>query len=188
MLTKLQAINYSQWNSLHPKPKIILGIHPTPWGNCIISQAENALCGLTFQNLTPAEALDAARLTFPEAQVHCNEEATAHWIPIVTNYLQGVPPNAEYTLLLLGTPFQLSIWTALLEIPKAQVVSYQDIANRVGRPKAVRAVGTAIGKNKISLLVPCHRVIQSSGGLGGYAWGLGLKQTLLDYEARFKQS
>lgn len=185
MHMKFQAINHTEWNSLILKPKITLGIHQSPWGNCVISQAEDALCGLSFGNSSPLEALQAAELSWPGSQITYNEESTAHWISIACNYLKGISWTGEYTLCLLGTPFQLSVWAALLNIPTAQVASYQDIANRLGRPTAVRAVGTAIGRNKISLLIPCHRIIQSSGGLGGYAWGLSLKQSLLDYEAQF---
>lgn len=185
MNTKLQAINYCEWNSLDSKPEIAVGIHLTPWGSCIISQAENALCGLTFQKLSCAEALDAAKMLWPGSKICYNEEATGHWISIATRYIEGTGGGEEHELFVLGTPFQLSVWAALLEIPVGKVVSYQDIADRVGRPGAVRAVGSAIGKNRISVLIPCHRVIRSSGGLGGYAWGLELKQTFLDYESQF---
>ena len=83
---------------------------------------------------------------------------------------------------LKGTDFQIDVWNALLQIPFGQVVAYQDIALRVGRPKACRAVGSAIGKNPVSVLIPCHRVIQSSGGLGGFYWGLDVKRRILESE------
>jgi AraC family transcriptional regulator of adaptative response/methylated-DNA-[protein]-cysteine methyltransferase len=82
----------------------------------------------------------------------------------------------------VGTPFQHQVWRALLDIPRGEVVSYQDIAHKVGRPKAVRAVGSAVGANPISPLIPCHRVVGSNGSFGGYYWGLDIKRALLQEE------
>lgn len=90
--------------------------------------------------------------------------------------------QGEISLLLCGTPFQCDIWRVLLSIPYGEVVNYQDIAEAAGKPKAVRAVGTAIGKNPISLLVPCHRVLPRSGGVGNYLWGSACKQRLIGFE------
>jgi O-6-methylguanine DNA methyltransferase len=81
-----------------------------------------------------------------------------------------------------GTPFQQRVWRSLITIPSGKTVSYKDIANDIGAPKAVRAVGSAIGKNPISILIPCHRVLRSDGGIGGYLWGTEMKQRLLDDE------
>jgi len=84
---------------------------------------------------------------------------------------------------LFGTPFQLQVWKALLDVPCGKTVSYQDIAQAIRKPRAVRAVGTAIGSNPISVLVPCHRVIRRDGGIGGYAWGVDIKREILRAEA-----
>ena len=83
---------------------------------------------------------------------------------------------------LKGTDFQIAVWNALLNIPLGKLVTYQDIASQIGKPKACRAVGSAIGKNPVSVLIPCHRVIQSSGGLGGFFWGLDVKKMILEHE------
>jgi AraC family transcriptional regulator of adaptative response/methylated-DNA-[protein]-cysteine methyltransferase len=80
---------------------------------------------------------------------------------------------------MIGSPFQTTIWKALLKIPIGKVTTYSDIAYQIGNPSAVRAVATAIGKNPICLLIPCHRVIRKSGGMGGYRWGLNIKNNLL---------
>lgn len=84
--------------------------------------------------------------------------------------------------ILAGTPFQHQVWSVLLEIPRGSLVSYQDIAHALQRPKAVRAIGNAVGANPISPLIPCHRVVGSNGGLGGYYWGLDAKCRLLQEE------
>ncbi|MGA1181426.1 MAG: methylated-DNA--[protein]-cysteine S-methyltransferase, partial [Marivivens sp.] len=92
--------------------------------------------------------------------------------------------NEETTPLhLIGAPFQIKVWEALLAIPSGHVTTYSDIAGAIGHPKAVRAVGTAVGRNPISLLIPCHRALRKSGGLGGYHWGLPVKRAILAYES-----
>lgn len=83
---------------------------------------------------------------------------------------------------LIGTPFQIRVWEALLTIPNGHVTTYSLIADKIGNPKAVRTVATAIGQNPIGFLVPCHRVLRKSGEIGGYHWGLPLKREILAYE------
>ena len=85
-------------------------------------------------------------------------------------------------LYLIGAPFQIKVWEALLSIPSGQVTTYSEIAQAVGTPRAMRAVGTAVGRNPVSWLIPCHRALRKSGGLGGYHWGLPVKRALLAYE------
>lgn len=85
---------------------------------------------------------------------------------------------------LAGTPFQRQVWTRLLAIPPGAVTTYQELANDIGRPKAVRAVANAVGANPVAWLIPCHRVIRSDGGLGGYRWGVERKRAMLDWEQK----
>ena len=89
----------------------------------------------------------------------------------------------ETRLLLSGGPFQIKVWEALMQIPSGHVTTYSDIAAAVGRPRAARAVGTAVGRNPISWIIPCHRALRRAGGLGGYHWGLGVKRAMLAYES-----
>ena len=84
---------------------------------------------------------------------------------------------------LIGAPFQLKVWEALLTIPSGHVTTYSEIAGAIGHPQAVRAVGTAVGRNPISLFIPCHRALRKTGGLGGYHWGLPVKRAILAWEA-----
>lgn len=86
---------------------------------------------------------------------------------------------AAFTLALAGTPFQLDVWRALAEIPAGETVTYGQLAARLGRPSAARAVGAAVGANPVAVLVPCHRVVRADGNLGGYRWGTARKQQLL---------
>lgn len=102
----------------------------------------------------------------------------------IKEYLAGQRQQFDVALDQQGTPFQQSVWKSLLEIPYGEVVSYRDIAEKINNPKAVRAVGAANGKNPISVIVPCHRVVGSNGSLTGYAWGLERKTWLLKHEAK----
>ncbi|AST05526.1 methylated-DNA--[protein]-cysteine S-methyltransferase [Anoxybacillus flavithermus] len=99
-------------------------------------------------------------------------------------YFQKKRTSFSMPLKLVGTPFQLRVWEALQTIPYGQTVSYADIAKQIGQPKAVRAVGNAVGNNPITIVVPCHRVVRTGGGLGGYAWGTERKKWLLTHETR----
>ena len=89
---------------------------------------------------------------------------------------------SEIKLYLKGTPFQLKVWETLLKVPVGKLTTYGAIAERIGQPSASRAVGTAIGSNPIAFLIPCHRVIQSSGVLGGYRWGTTRKTAIIGWE------
>jgi AraC family transcriptional regulator of adaptative response/methylated-DNA-[protein]-cysteine methyltransferase len=91
--------------------------------------------------------------------------------------------NDPAQIVLIGAPFQIKVWEALLNIPSGHVTTYSEIARAIGSPKAVRAVGTAVGRNPISWLIPCHRALRKSGALGGYHWGLPVKRAMLAYEA-----
>lgn len=92
------------------------------------------------------------------------------------------PTNKKTNIHLFGTPFQLQVWKALLDIPKGKLSTYQDIAKKIKKPKAMRAVGSAVGQNPIGYLIPCHRVIRTDGTLGGYSGGLDVKRKMLAYE------
>jgi O-6-methylguanine DNA methyltransferase len=100
-------------------------------------------------------------------------------------YFTGTLRHFKTPITLIGTPFQQAVWAAVQEIPYGQTRSYADIARAIGKPKAVRAVGTAIGANPVWIIVPCHRVIQSNGGLGGYAGGIERKKWLLEHERKW---
>lgn len=160
--------------------KITSGIQKTPWGNCLISQVEDALCGFHFWD-SKGNVLEVLQSYWPGCDICYDEEQTADWVPFAIKLLQGEDAEGK-KLLLMGTPFQVMVWKALIEIEPGKVCSYQDIAIKIKCPRAIRAVGTAIGRNPISLVIPCHRVIREDGDLGGYAWGLERKKALIDYE------
>lgn len=152
---------------------IAYGFADSPFGQVVVTMTQRGLCGLGFCDAMGADAA-LADLTgrWPNAHFyHDSERATEMLDAIVTQH----PVHLQ----LIGTGLQLKVWEALLTIPSGAVASYSAIAAQAGNPRAVRAVGTAIGRNPISWLVPCHRALRKSGGLGGYHWGLSIKKSLL---------
>lgn len=139
-----------------------------------------AYVGSPHQPLEAVEAWVSRR--FPGSALECNEDALAPYITELTAYLQGELDSLTLPCDVRGTPFQLAVWQALRAIPYGQTRSYADIAEGLGNPAAVRAVGTAIGANPVLIVIPCHRVIGKNGTLTGYRGGLDMKKRLLELE------
>jgi methylated-DNA-[protein]-cysteine S-methyltransferase len=151
----------------------------SPLGPLLLAASPHGLCGVWFtdQRHRPS-ATDVDR--WADGAAHPVLQATAQQLQ---RYFQGQSTCFDVPLdLSAGTPFQQSVWRALLQIPSATTHTYGAVAQRVERPSAVRAVGTAIGRNPLSIVVPCHRVLGSGGALTGYAGGLDRKAALLRLE------
>ena len=158
--------------------EIAFGWFGTPFGPALAMGTERGLCGLAFAAETGADAAMAdLRARWPRAGFAEAPERIAPW---VTAAFAG---RGETRLHLAGGPFQIKVWEALLRIPSGHVTTYSDIATAIGHPSAVRAVGTAVGRNPISWIIPCHRALRKAGGLGGYHWGLDVKRAMLAWEA-----
>ena len=160
--------------------EILWGWFDSPFGPALIMGTERGICGIAFAAETGAEAAMEDMLSrWPNATF--TEDPTA-LKPMAD---EAFPQDGDATarLFLIGAPFQIKVWEALLHIPTGHVTTYSDIARAIGHPKAVRAVGTAVGRNPISWLIPCHRALRKSGGLGGYHWGLPVKRAMLAWEA-----
>jgi AraC family transcriptional regulator of adaptative response/methylated-DNA-[protein]-cysteine methyltransferase len=161
------------------------GVADSPFGPCLILSSERGITGLAFVEPTDeAEALDelsapyqAAR--FVEDAGQAEALATRIFAPITGARVGEAGP---LRLFLSGTPFQLKVWEALLRVPPGALVAYDDIAKRIRKPTAARAVGGAVGANLIAYLIPCHRVIQRSGAFGGYRWGSARKRLIIGVE------
>ncbi len=115
-----------------------------------------------------------------------DDERIGQWAAALAEYIAGRSKMPTPPMDIRGTPFQFAVWEHLRAIPPGETRSYSEIARLVGRPRAVRAVGTANGANPVSIIIPCHRAIRASGHLGGYRWGLERKQKLLEMEARIR--
>ncbi len=159
---------------------IYWGWFDSPFGPALVMGTDRGICGIGFAAEAGAEAT-MADLTarWPKAQFI---EDAAHLRPWAQTAFQAGASEAP-PLYLIGAPFQIKVWEALLQIPSGHVTTYGQIAKAIGHPKAVRAVGTAVGRNPISLLIPCHRALRKSGGLGGYHWGLPVKRGILAWES-----
>ena len=153
------------------------GWFDSPFGDMLVMGTARGICGLGFSAETGREpALQDMMARWPEARFIQDREALGE--PVA-----GLLNGGKARLLMIGAPFQIKVWEALLAIPSGQVTTYGEIARHIGNPKAVRAVGTAVGRNPVSWLIPCHRALRKSGGLGGYHWGLPVKRAMLAWEA-----
>lgn len=159
------------------------GFHDCPFGVTLIMATEKGVCGMAFGDEGEEdEMLADMQSRWPRARYREAVERTA---PILRQIFER---NGEIGLHLLGTPWQIKVWQALLEIPSGSVTTYRNVASKVCAPKASRAVGAAVGRNPISLLIPCHRVLGSDGALHGYHWGLPRKRAMLAVEAALQSS
>jgi len=161
---------------------ISYGIHPSPFGYCFIATTHRGICKISFFD----EENEALELTqelqeeWERAEIIENESKTRK----VFNVIFGKKKNTgELNLLLKGSPFQLKVWEALLKIPQGNIHSYQQVADEMGSSSSVRAVASAIAKNNIALLIPCHRVIRSTGVLNNYRWGNERKVAMIGWES-----
>jgi AraC family transcriptional regulator of adaptative response/methylated-DNA-[protein]-cysteine methyltransferase len=158
------------------------GIHPTPFGEALLAATERGLCALSFlEEEGLPKALIELRNRWPQAELQQEPSRTAPMAQEVSGRMRG-ELSSPLSLLLVGSPFQVQVWKAMLAIPEGRVASYQGLARMAGSPGASRAVGTAAASNPIGYLIPCHRVIRSTGVLGGYHWGGLRKQALLAVE------
>ena len=154
------------------------GWFDSPFGPALVMGTDRGICGIGFAAETgEAEAMADLSGRWPDATYIEDPGALAGWAARAFGAQRG-----EVPLFLIGAPFQIKVWEALMRIPSGHVTTYSEIAQAVGNPKAVRAVGTAVGRNPISLLIPCHRALRKSGGLGGYHWGLPVKRAILAWE------
>ena len=160
------------------------GVHPTLFGACFIATTPRGICALHFvEPGATRRHLDDLRNAWPGATVSKDQAGTAG---LVRRIFGGAGRHASgkgLALLVQGTLFQITVWDALLRIPASRVVSYRDLARHLGRATASRAVGRAVGHNPVAYLIPCHRVIRSTGVPGGYRWGSARKKALLGWEA-----
>jgi AraC family transcriptional regulator of adaptative response/methylated-DNA-[protein]-cysteine methyltransferase len=159
------------------------GFHPSPFGEAIVVSAPRGMAGLGFVDEGGrAAALADMTRRWPRATFVEDGAATA---PLAARAFDPAlwRPDRPLRVVMIGTDFEVRVWETLLSVPMGRATTYSDIAARLGRPKAARAVGAAVGKNPISFVVPCHRVLGRSGALTGYHWGLVRKQAIIGWEA-----
>jgi AraC family transcriptional regulator, regulatory protein of adaptative response / methylated-DNA-[protein]-cysteine methyltransferase len=159
--------------------QIVWGWFDSPFGPALVMGTKKGICGIGFAAETgPDAAMADLRARWPMARFSEDVAALRPWADAAFGAGSGTAQ-----LYLIGAPFQIKVWEALLRIPSGHVTTYSEIAQAIGSPKAARAVGTAVGRNPISWLIPCHRALRKSGGLGGYHWGLPVKRAMLAWES-----
>ncbi len=179
LFVRFEGITPGEYKASGQNLLIHYGIHATPFGQALIAATKRGLCKLAFTNI-PADQIQELKAEWPLADIKENAKFT---LPFAGLIFGPRSPGKGVRLWLKGTPFQLKVWEALLRIPEGGLVTYSHIAEAIGMPKAVRAVGTAIGQNPVGYLIPCHRVIRKAGGFGDYRWGNSRKLALIGWEA-----
>ena len=160
------------------------GFHPCPFGLALIVATERGVCGLGFCDAedpgVASPALDDMKRRWPAARFTEQPERTAQYADTI--FAPQIPSRKPLNLVMIGTDFEVRVWDALLKIPAGRATTYSDLARHIGKPNAARAVGAAVGRNPISFVVPCHRVLGKSGDVTGYHWGVTRKRAIIGWE------
>jgi AraC family transcriptional regulator of adaptative response/methylated-DNA-[protein]-cysteine methyltransferase len=182
LFVAVDAVTPGEYKNFGSGLEIAYGVHASPFGNCLVALTERGLCGLSFFEDSGGErAVRELKGRWPRASFTENPERTEAVVPRVF----GAPQEHNrfpLPLLLKGTNFQIKVWEGLLRIPPGRAKSYQGLARMIGQPKAGRAVGRAVGANPIAYVIPCHRVILSTGEFGNYRYGSARKMAMLGWE------
>lgn len=163
-------------------PQMGYHIDDSPLGRLLIAATEKGLCGLMLGD-RDQELLEALADRFRRHSIRPGLERPQRWFEPVNRFLGGEPGDLSFPLDPGGTAFQRTVWARIQEIPLGRTLTYASLAKGLGSPGSARAVAGACAANPVALVIPCHRVIRSNGGLGGYRWGLRRKQRLLSLEA-----
>lgn len=178
-----EAMSPGEWKTGGVGMTLRYGFHPSPFGTAIVIASGRGLAGLAFADPgDEAAALADMQRRWPRAAYVADQHGTAAMARRVFDTSLW-RPDQPLRVVLIGTDFEVRVWETLLKIPMGRAVSYSDIAGKIDRPKASRAVGAAVGRNPVSFVVPCHRALGKSGALTGYHWGITRKQAMLGWEA-----
>jgi AraC family transcriptional regulator, regulatory protein of adaptative response / methylated-DNA-[protein]-cysteine methyltransferase len=178
-----EAMTPGDWKAKGEGLVIRYGFHPSPFGTALAMATDRGLAGLAFADEGGEDgALADMCSRWPRATYVEDLVTTA---PYVRRIFDPATWRADRPLrvVMIGSDFELTVWEALLRVPFGRAATYSDIAGLIGRPTATRAVGSAIGRNPLSFVIPCHRILGKDGGLHGYHWGLTRKRAILGWEA-----
>jgi AraC family transcriptional regulator of adaptative response/methylated-DNA-[protein]-cysteine methyltransferase len=178
-----EAMSPGEWKSGGEGLTVFFGFHPSPFGSALVMATERGLAGLAFAD--PGEeraALADMKARWPRAAYVEDSARTAGIARRIFDSSQW-QQDKPLRVVLIGTDWEVRVWEALMQIPMGRLTTYSDIASKIHKPAAARAVGAAVGKNPVSFVVPCHRVVGKSGDLTGYHWGITRKRAMLGWEA-----
>ena len=182
LFVSCEAVTPGEFKSKGAGITIGYGFHPTPFGEAMLAFTDKGICALYFAGEdSREEVLSRLRGEWENARIAPDSERARRLMGRI--FAGASDAQAPLTLYLRGTNFQVKVWEALLSIPPGKLATYEDVARKIGDPAATRAVGSAVGRNPVAYLIPCHRVIRKTGELGGYHWGLGRKRMILAWEA-----
>jgi len=177
---KIEAMTPGDYAKAGAGVAIDYGFAPCPFGIAIVMATDKGVCGLGFGDEGEEEAILAdMKSRWPRADYRRNQKRAVE----IAGRIFGAEKSRALRLVLMGTPWQIKVWEALLAIPEGKFTTYGALAQTLDNPNASRAVGAAVGKNPISWIIPCHRVLGSSGALTGYHWGVARKRAMLAVEA-----
>ena len=182
LFVRLEAMSPGEFKSGGAGLQIRYGLYDSPFGACAIATTSRGICNLQFlEEGTEAEIERLLKADWPQAELVEDGEV----IRAIGDraFQQSGNSPLPISLHVKGTNFQIQVWRALLNIPFGGVVTYRGLGTLLGQPSAARAIGNAVGRNPVGYLIPCHRVIRTSGKLGGYRWGTNRKSVLLGWEA-----
>ena len=177
-----EAMSPGEWKKGGEGTTLRYGFHPSPFGVAIVIASERGLSGLAFADEGEEQSAFAdMRRRWPLAIYVHDQAGTTALAQRIFNSSQWCA-DQPLRVVLIGTDFEVRVWETLLKIPMGKATTYSDVANKILSPKASRAVGAAVGRNPVSFVVPCHRVLGKSGALTGYHWGTTRKQAMLGWE------
>lgn len=185
LFTTLEAVTPGEYKEHGSGIRIEYGFHETLFGRCLIGVTERGICWMSFlfSDEDGSRALEEMKASWYNSVFHHDQELTQEFIRRIFNFSR----ENKLHLFVKGTNFQVKVWEALLRIPSGALTTYQDIAHRINNPRALQAVGSAVGSNNIAYLIPCHRVIRKDGILGEYRWTPARKKSMIGWEmARYE--
>ncbi|OCA77826.1 cysteine methyltransferase [Chryseobacterium contaminans] len=180
LFVKIEGMSPAEYKNGGKSLAINYSFSESPFGNILVASTEKGICYMAFEN-DKETALGNLQHKFPNASFFDKQDALQK--NALSIFDKDWTKLNTIKLHLKGTDFQLKVWESLLTIPMGKLSTYGNLAEKIGNPKASRAVGTAIGSNPVAFLIPCHRVIQSTGHLGGYRWGADRKQMIVGWES-----
>ncbi|MCS6840750.1 MAG: methylated-DNA--[protein]-cysteine S-methyltransferase [Roseiflexaceae bacterium] len=157
-------------------------VAPCAFGHVLAAATERGICAVALGD-DPAALVNDLRRAFRAMPIVRDIALPNHWMDALLDYLHGARMDLDLPLDVAATPFQQMVWNALRAIPYGETQTYRQVAQRIGRPRATRAVARACASNPAALIIPCHRVVRSNGALGGYRWGIERKRALIAHEA-----
>ncbi|MBL7865375.1 MAG: methylated-DNA--[protein]-cysteine S-methyltransferase [Cyclobacteriaceae bacterium] len=182
LFTTLEAVTPQEYKLSGAGISVEYGFHESPFGTCLLGTTERGVCWLSFlsEEDSPKSEMEKMKEHWNQSVFRQNQELTSG---ILSRVFDAQPQASQKLhLLVKGTNFQVKVWEALLRLPMGSVTTYQGIAEKIANPKAMQAVGSAVGSNHIAYLIPCHRVIRKDGVLGEYRWSAARKKSIIGWE------